>query len=725
MREPKVIIVANRLPVRVQIRKDNWKLIESEGGLATGLSSIYQSKRNIWIGWPGVVLKDGQMKKTISKDLESQRLKPIWLSQKEVNSYYEGFSNETLWPLFHYFASFAKFKHSDWEAYQQVNQRFADKVIELSNDGDTIWIHDYQLLLVPQMVRVKKPKLSIGFFQHIPFPSYELFRMLPWREALLEGILGADLIGFHTYDDERHFLSSVSRILEVPVKGNEITFKERTLVVDAFPMGIDYEKYRQAVLKPKTKSFQNQIKEMTNGKKLMLSIDRLDYSKGIVNRLLAYREFLQQHPENREDLLFFQLIVPSRDKVQQYAELKEEINSLVSEINAQFGTLTWQPIFYFYRSFPLEMIAALYAAADIALVAPLRDGMNLVCKEYIACSVHQDGVLILSEFAGASKELRDAILINPRDQRQVAKAIFSALTMPLEEKKRRMEAMQNIIQKFNIHHWVEIFMNRLKEVKEKQIIMTAKWFNETKQKELIQLYQKSKKRLFLIDYDGTLVSFQNDPLKAIPDTRLKEMIYALCEQPNNTFVLISGRKKETLEEWFNYPQINLIAEHGLWQKQAGGEWQSAASLDVEWKKSIRPILERYEMITPGSFIEEKSASLAWHYRNLEAGLGDKRAQEIKEKLNIIIGAFELQILEGNKVIEVKSIFINKGKAAFEFLKEVHPDWIVAIGDDVTDEDTFKEMPDDALTIKVGNSPSKAAFFVRNVQEVKSFLKKLI
>jgi len=724
MDEPKVIIVSNRLPLRVQIKKEDWKLVDSEGGLATGLGSIYQTGNNIWIGWPGTVINNEEVKEQVTEEFKSQKLMPVWLNQTEIKSFYEGFSNETLWPLFHYFLSFAKFNPYDWEAYKEVNQKFADVVLSYANAHDTIWIHDYQLMLVPAMIRKERPDVSIGFFQHIPFPSYELFRMLPWRKELLTGLLGADLIGFHTFDDERHFLSSVTRILNLPSKGNEVTLEERTLMVDAFPMGIDYEKYHQMASNPKTKIIEEQISQMVGDKKLMLSIDRLDYSKGIVHRLHAYKRFLKNYPEFKEQIVFLQLIVPSRDKVKQYAQLKEEINCLVSEINAQFGTLTWQPIYYFYRSYPIEMVSALYSSADIALVAPLRDGMNLVCKEYIASKIDKNGVLILSEMAGASKELNDAILINPQDQDQVAAAIYEALSMPLDEKVKRMESMQMTIQKFNIHHWVKNFMERLNEVKSKQQSLSVKLLRKPIQTQVQEHFFESKKRLLFLDYDGTLVPFQNDPLNAAPDKELMDLLYYLYKNSKNKVVLISGRKMDILEKWFGNESIDLIAEHGVWMKKSEQEWKCSEHLNNDWKEVLLPILKKYEMLTPGSFVEEKSYSLAWHYRKVETGLGERRAQEIIERLKSIIPGLELQILEGHKVIEIKSIFISKGKAAMEVIQSYKPDFIIAIGDDVTDEDTFRAMPDYALTVKVGSGPSEASFYVKNVNDVRGFLNRL-
>jgi len=724
MEDPKLIIVSNRLPVRVQIKDEEWKYHESEGGLATGLGSIYQEGNNIWVGWPGAIIENEKIRNIIARDFERKNLKAVMLTAEEVDRFYEGFSNETLWPLFHYFPTYASYAPEDWEAYKTANQKFADAVLEIANTGDTIWIHDYQLLLVPQLIRDKKSDVNIGFFQHIPFPSFEVFRLIPWREQLLKGVLGADLIGFHTYDDARHFISAATRILNIQSMANELLIEDRTVLIDAFPMGIDYEKYRNNVFEDKTRKNERKLAQLIADRKLMISIDRLDYSKGILQRLHAYNLFLKKHPESWEHIVFFQLVVPSRDKVPQYATLREEINRLVSDINARYGTLTWQPISYFYRSFPMEMLSALYSSADIALVAPLRDGMNLVSKEYIASKVNRRGVLILSEMAGASKELYEAIIVNPNNREEMADAIRDAISMPEAEQERRMEIMQQTVAKFNVRHWIKNFMERLKEIKIKQQQLSTRVISPHRRQSMAAQYKAAATRLIFLDYDGTLVPFNPDPLRARPDAELLELLRNIYSDPANRLVLISGRKKETLEEWMGELPIDIIAEHGAWLKKANDGWQIAEDLNNEWKSEFLPQLQQFEMRTPGSFIEDKSYSLAWHYRKVDEGFGELRAKELIGNLKYAVVDMGLQLLEGNKVIEIKSANVNKGKAAKEWLKEYPASFTLAIGDDYTDEDTFKAMPENAYTIKVGQGMSVATYYLKNPQEVRVLLQEL-
>lgn len=720
----RVLIVSNRLPIKISYQGNDMVFQNSEGGLATGLNSIYKQNNNLWIGWPGGIVEP-QNEDKVKEHLQSQNLCPVFLTQTDINDFYEGFSNETIWPLFHYFPTYSTFNPNQWDVYRDVNRKFADAILKVATKDDIIWIHDYQLMLVPEMVRKEIPEVSIGFFQHIPFPSYEIFRSLPWRKELLHGLMGADVIGFHTYDDVRHFLSASSRILAVPSMGNELVLKNRRVTVDAFPISIDYKKYRMLAEDTLTKRNERKLRQLINHNKLIISIDRLDYSKGIIPRLQAYQLFLEQHPELRGKVTMIQLVVPSRDNVQKYKELKEEMNRMVSEINGRFSTFGWQPIHHFYRSFPIHLLSALYKAADVALVTPMRDGMNLVSKEYIASKIDQKGVLVLSEMAGAARELSDAMMVNPNDIWDFAEKIYQALNMPEDEQKRRMITMQQTVSKFDIFNWTKNFMEKLDEVKAQQQALFTRSLNATIQQKVGIAYYYSHKRLILLDYDGTLVPFQKQVNAAVPDRELIDLLYKLSTDPNNKVVITSGRDYHTLESWLGKLPVDLIAEHGAWYKDHGKPWRSRRDLNNDWRSEIEHVMDIYARRTPGAFIEEKSYSLAWHYRRVAEGLGELRAQELMEDIKHFVADRGLQMLQGDKVIEIKSISINKGKAAKRWMEKDDYDFIMAIGDDHTDEDTFKAMPGDALTIKVGNNISAANYFLDSYREVRDFLSELV
>jgi trehalose 6-phosphate synthase/phosphatase len=720
----KTIIVSNRLPISLRHRNGRFEFRPSAGGLATGLGSIYKEGENIWIGWPGNTVDDPEQRAEIILELHELKMAPVFLSKADVEEFYEGFSNETLWPAFHYFTQYMVYNPEHWDAYVRVNQKFCDAILKKAGPDDTIWIHDYQLLLLPQMLREALPNATIAFFQHIPFPSYEIIRMIPWRKQLLEGMCGADLIGFHTYDDMRHFLSAVGRITGLSSESGYIQAENRIINVDSFPMGIDYDKFAKQAKSKKTLRFVQEFGKQVEDQKLLLTIDRLDYSKGIPQRIQAFNQLLEQHKELHGKVSMIMIVVPSRDRVQSYKELKEEIDLLVGRINSEYSTLNWVPVHYFYRSFPFEELSAFYNMSDIALVTPLRDGMNLVCKEFVASKTDQTGVLILSEMAGASKELQDAILVNPYDRQGVVDAIYNALSMPLAEQKARMNSMQESLKKYDVFQWVKVFMDRLDHVKKKQEELTSKDVDTKVMNEIQASFKKAKNAVLFLDYDGTLTGFHSDPQKALPDEELKSIVKDLSKLAQ--VVIISGRDKDTLGRWFKGQNIDMIAEHGVWvkRKEDQGDWDLYAEIDDSWKDDIRKIMEYYVLRTPGAFIEEKHHSLVWHYRKVESGLGDLRMRELFSHLKYMARGYNLQVLEGNMVLEIKRPDINKGRAATAMMKGMEYDFILAIGDDWTDEDTFKAMPKNAYSIRVGYAYTQANFNIKSVKQVRQLLQKL-
>jgi trehalose 6-phosphate synthase/phosphatase len=721
----KTIIVSNRLPVSLRLRNGRYDFKPSAGGLATGLGSIYKEGENIWIGWPGNVVDEPEHRAEIVQELQQHKMVPVFLSQKDVEEFYEGFSNETLWPAFHYFTQYIAYNPEHWEAYYRVNRMFCEAILEKASLDDTIWIHDYQLILLPQMLREALPDATIGFFQHIPFPSYEIIRMIPWRKELLLGVCGADLIGFHTYEDMRHFLSAVSRITGLSSESGYIQTENRLINVDSFPMGIDYGKFEKQAKSKKTQKLVQEYRKQLGDHKLILTTDRLDYSKGIPQRIHAFHQLLSEHKELHGKVSMIMIVVPSRDNVQSYKELKEEIDLLVGRINSEYSTLNWVPVHYFYRGFPIEQLSAFYSMSDIALVTPLRDGMNLVCKEFVASKIDQTGVLILSEMAGASKELLDAILVNPNDKQSVVDAIYQALNMQTDEQTERMKAMQKSLRKYDVFQWVDVFMDRLAHVKSKQDELTSKNVDEEVMEEISAAFRNAESPILFLDYDGTLTGFTGNPQDAKPDQELQDLVNSLSKSAQ--VVLISGRDKDTLGAWFEGFSVDLIAEHGVWmkKKEHPEEWELYAEVDDSWKEDIRNIMEYYVLRTPGALIEEKHHSLVWHYRKVEKGLGDLRMRELLSHLKYMARGHNLQVLEGNMVLEIKRPDINKGRAALNLMKGQEHDFILAIGDDWTDEDTFKALPKEAYTIRVGYSYTQADYNIKSFRQARRLLGKLV
>jgi trehalose 6-phosphate synthase/phosphatase len=728
----KTIIVSNRLPLQLSIESGSVSSEPSVGGLATGLKSVHRDSNGLWIGWTGLTQEETphELENEIDKAVSDQQCAAVELTQEDMDGYYYGFSNRTVWPLFHYFMEYAEFDSHNWEIYKKVNAKFAAVVLENIEQGDTVWVHDYQLMLLPQLIKEKRPDVSIGFFLHIPFPSYEVFRTLPWRDQVLQGLLGADLLGFHTYDYERHFLSSVSRILGHEVSFNEITYKDRIVKVDSFPMGIDYEKFH-AFAKAnfqQTDKTQSELQRRldlhattTPDAQMILSIDRLDYTKGIANRIRAFEHFMEKYPEYQEKVRLVMLAVPSRSNVPQYQVLKKEIDELVGRINGKFSTVSWTPIWYFYRSMPFNNLIDLYTSCDVALITPIRDGMNLVAKEYVATRIDRTGVLILSEMAGAAKEMNEALLINPNNMDLIADTIKTALEMPKEEQQKRNKYMQSRLKRYNVEKWAGDFMKKLNEVGDGTETVKAQQLDTTRREEMIAQYKNAGKRIFFLDYDGTLRGFVNNPGDAKPDEALLDLVKNLQAIDQNEVVVISGRDSITLGEWFKDVPVTLIAEHGVLKKNYGTEWTLTETMNNDWVPTVQPILQTFVDRTPGTFIEEKNYSLAWHYRKADPELGEQRANELSNVIKEMTSNHGLSVLSGNKVIEIKSSNVHKGKAANNHILNKNYDFIFCIGDDWTDEFMFQDLPESAYTVKVGITNTAARFYVEDTDQVRKVL----
>ena len=719
---PKNIIVSNRLPVQAQKGNDSWSFTPTSGGLATGMKSVHQEGDSLWVGWPGISsdILDKKSNNQIIQDLADNQLHPVFLNEDELDNFYFGFSNKCLWPLFHYFIEYHQFDNKQWEYYIQVNQKFADAVLEVIEDGDIVWVHDYQLMLCPQMIKDVNPEVTIGFFLHIPFPSFEIFRIFPERERLLNGLLGSDLIGFHTYDYERHFLSSVKRILNFEVNFNIILHHGREIVVNTFPMGIDYKKFEGAAVENlknsslESSELKKQISahKLENKGKLILSIDRLDYTKGVVNRLLAFERFLDTYPEYHDKIRLVMLAVPSRSKVSQYQQLKRQTDEVVGRINGKFATVNWTPVWYYYRSMQFENLIDLYVSSDVAMITPLRDGMNLVAKEYLATRVENDGVLILSELAGSSKELPQALLVNPFDIEQLAQSIKTAIEMPLKEQQERNTISRKRIRRYDIDKWSSNFMNALNEVANKESSSQVQLVNTAVSTKITQAFSKAKNKLLLLDYDGTLVGFHENPNKAVPTETLLNLLEDLSKKEGIDVVIISGRPHEFLEQHFAHLNITLVAEHGLFLKNPSTEWNEKKGMSGEWKEHLLPVLDTFTDNTPGTFIEHKTNSLVWHYRKADPELGIARSVELKTVLSSLLPN-DLTLLDGNKVLELVPANINKGVVALDIFNSKDYDFVLVGGDDVTDENMFMNLPSEVFKIKVGKKKTVADYFIRN------------
>jgi len=731
----RLVIVAYRLPFKITRQKAGYKAVQNSGGLVSAIlalsenfrkNSDYQDQSKIvWIG-----TGDNFSYSESSDKFENEHFDiiPVKIGAKLNDQFYGGFCNDLIWPLFHYFTSYSVFNSSYFEAYNEGNRLFCNEIIKHIKPGDFIWIHDYQLLLLPEMIRKSVPNATIGFFLHIPFPSFEIFRSLPrsWREAIINGMLGADLIGFHTHDYTQHFIKSVKRTTGSECRQNLIFTTDRIVKADAFPIGIDYEKFHNAVTDKAVMKEKLKIMNSLSDQKFIFSVDRLDYSKGLISRLKGYETFLEQNPEWRLKVVFKMVVVPSRDSIDNYKEMKTEIESDVGRINGKYSTLSWRPIIYQYKSLSFNELVALYDISDVGLITPLRDGMNLVAKEFVACQGEHKAVLILSEMAGAAAELTEALIINPTDKNEIANAILAALEMGEDEKKIRLERMQNRIASYSVFTWAFDFFEQTFDIKKQQEIMSIRFINQQIAEKIHTDFEKANRRILFLDYDGTLVNFSKYPELAVIDTKTLEIVWKLTQDPKNSIVIISGRAKEFLEKQFNGIDVTLVAEHGYFIKQSNQQWESTISSDAQWKETVMPIMQEYVNRCNGTFIEEKTGSLAWHYRNADSDFAQLRLHELRDDLaEIIRYKTDFEILEGHKVLEVKSGRYDKGQAAANLLAQNYYDFIMAAGDDNTDEFLFKVMPDFAYSIRVGLRPSLARYNVADTSQLIGLLDTII
>jgi len=730
----KLFVISNRLPVTFTKENDDYLINKSSGGLVSGISAYLASMNSssldksnyYWVGWPGLSFPDKKQTE-IKQDLLKKKLVPVFINEKTMDKFYFGFCNKTIWPLFHYFSAYTLYDNDMWENYKFVNEKFCEIICDMVEPNDTIWIHDYHLMLLPALIRKKINNAKIGFFLHIPFPHFEIFRFLPraWRDKILRGLLGADLIGFHTNDYSRYFLGSVLRLLGFDNHLGEIQLDDRIVKVDTFQMGIDFKSFENLARSEKTKTECSLLKRGLPNQKIILSIDRLDYTKGILNRLRGYQLFLEKNPEWHGKVTMLAITVPSRIGVEKYNQMKREIDEIIGKINGLYSTLIWNPIIYQYRSFYGEQLSALYKLSDIALVTPLRDGMNLISKEYLASRTDNTGVLVLSEMAGASKEMIETITINPNHIENIADAIKKALEMKKEEQIYRNMAIRKRLKANDVIKWANNFLVSLIHIKSKQRTFEKKYLDDNIKNEIIKDYKKAKKKIIFLDYDGTLVPFVDDPARAEPDKILMNLLTELANDQSVHLVIISGRECETLDKWFWSIKCSLVAEHGVWIKKRLKKWKIFRKLDDKWKLQIKPYLETYSKMLAGSFYEEKSHSLVWHFRKSDKLHGEMVSNELTDNLKNITARMSLHVVKGHDIVEIKSIDIDKGTAVKDFNPESNYDFILSIGDDWTDEDMFKALPQNAYTIKVGMAKSYSRFNVYNFMEARSLIKELL
>lgn len=714
-----LINLSNRLPVTI-----GETITKSSGGLVAALDGLSTEQLALkWIGWPGGVVAEerkGEVERLLT---EEYGCLPIFLSEEEAAGHYAGFSNSSLWPLLHYMPSYMRYEPEWWESYHAVNRRFAERALAIARPGDLVWVHDYQLLLVPQMLHAAMPELRIGFFLHTPFPSFEIFRYHPQRTELVRGMLGADLIGFHTFGYMRHFRSAVLRLLGIESEISLLhTESGHRISLGVFPIGINARKFQETLDAPDFAHRLAETRAADADKRIVLSVERMDYTKGILHRIEAIEHFLEEL-EDRDAIKFIFVSVPSREGVEEYQELRAEVEARIGRINGSYATLRSSPIRFIHGSVDFADLCALYAASDVGLVTPLIDGMNLVAKEYIACQREHAGVLILSEFAGAANELFNAILVNPYDAHGVAAALREALALSPEERARRNKPMRERVMKYDAQHWARSFIDELAATEEETATFAPNELAAAARELRTAITAQQPVALFL-DYDGTLREIEREPQAARPNEPVRRLLEALRDRPNLDVTLISGRTSDDLEEWLGEYPFALIAEHGAALRAAGSrQWERLdRGVSYAWKEPVLRVLHSYEQSTPGSFVEEKQTSLVWHYRNTDPEFGTWKAHKLAQELHDLMANQPVEIRHGRKIIEATAAQISKGAAVARLLEERQYALALCAGDDQTDESMFElPEPPPLITIKVGAQPSRARYRLPSPAAFREFL----
>ena len=643
-----MIVVSNRLPVDYQEGPDgetHWK--SSPGGLVTALEPVMRAADGAWIGWTGVADREFD-----PFEHDGISIIPVPLSADELEEYYEGFSNDTLWPLYHDVIAPPSFHREWWDAYVRVNRRFAEAAARAASDGAVVWVQDYQLQLVPRMLRETRPDLVIGFFNHIPFPAYGIYSQLPWRRQVVDGLLGADVIGFQRAADAGNFSRAVRRLFGYKTHGTIIDTpagngETRRVVARHFPISIDAAGFEEIARRPDVQARAREIREsLGNPETIMLGVDRLDYTKGIRHRLKAFGELLRDGRLKVEDVTLVQVASPSRERVETYRQLRDEIELAVGRLNGDYSTLGHQAVAYLHHGYPREEMVALYLAADVMLVTALRDGMNLVAKEYVACRFDADGVLLLSEFTGASDELRQAVLVNPHDIEGLKDAIVESIQMPKRERSRRMRALRRRVRENDVAKWSATFLETLTGAG-----IIAPGVSDPLQAAISTL-ASTERLLVALDFDGTLAPLVDRPEDARATDRSRAAIERLAVADDTRVAIVSGRALASLDEVASPPDGTLLSgSHGVeLQLDPAGVTIDLRDSEMAKLERLSSIVEEVAAGADGAWIERKPAGLALHTRRLNTTAGTALQHSARDKVEA----------------ELLGITVRTGKAVLEF-----------------------------------------------------------
>ncbi|GAV63011.1 Glyco_transf_20 domain-containing protein/Trehalose_PPase domain-containing protein [Cephalotus follicularis] len=780
----KIIIVSNFLPLNAQkdTKSGRWCFNLDEDALLLHLKDGFSSDTDVvYVGSLKVDVGASEQEEVSQKLLDEFNCVPTFLPPELHGKFYHGFCKQYLWPLFHYMLPFSsdqgnQFDRSLWQAYVSANKIFADKVMEVINpEDDYVWVHDYHLMVLPTFLRKHFYRVKLGFFLHSPFPSSEIYRTLPIRDEILKALLNADLIGFHTFDYARHFLSCCSRMLGLDYESKRgyigLDYFGRTVNIKILPVGIHMGRLECALNHPSSSIKIQEIREQFKGKKLILGVDDMDIFKGISLKLLAIEQLLEQHQELRGKLTLVQIVNPARSTGKDVQEAKRETYRTTKRINDTFGFPGYEPVILIDRPVPLYEKTAYYALAECCIVNAVRDGMNLTPYKYIVCrqgtpkmdealeiatGSPRTSALVVSEFIGCSPSLSGAIRVNPWDIDAVADAVTLAITMPDIEKQLRHEKHYRYVSSHDVAYWARSFVHDLERACNDhytkrcwgigfglsfRILSLSPSFRKLSIDHIVSAYKKTCRRAIFLDYDGTVVPHAS--IIKSPSPEVISVLNNLCSDPMNTVFIVSGRGKSSLSDWFaRCENLGIAAEHGYfirWRRTSNWETSSLVA-DCDWKRIAEPVMKSYTEATDGSYIETKESALVWHHQDADPDFGSCQAKELLDHLENVLTNEPVVVKRGQHIVEVKPQGVTKGLVAEKVLLTMirgtkPPDFVMCIGDDRSDEDMFESIlktgyssslpnPPEIFACTVGQKPSKAKYYLDDTTDVLMLLQGL-
>ncbi|KAJ7555141.1 hypothetical protein O6H91_05G024000 [Diphasiastrum complanatum] len=774
----RAIIVANILPLHAQRRADNlcWSFSWDEDSLLLQLKDgLPEDMEVLYVGCLKVEVELSEQDEVAANLLENFNCVPAFLPPELRARFYHGFCKQQLWPLFHYALPLTpdnggRFDRSLWQAYVSVNKVFADKVMEvISPDDDYVWVHDYHLMVLPTFLRKRFNRIRLGFFLHSPFPSSEIYRTLPVREHILRALLNADLIGFHTFDYARHFLSCCSRMLGLEYESKRgyigLEYYGRTVGIKIMPVGIHMGQLEAGLRHSDTEWRIGELKAQFDGKIVLLGVDDMDIFKGIGLKFLAMEELLNQHPKWRGKVVMVQIANPARGKGKDVLEVQHEAYTVAKRINERYGREGYQPVLLIDRHVPYYERIAYYTMAECCIVTAVRDGMNLIPYEYIVCRqgilssdeaswTPKKSMLIVSEFIGCSPSLSGAIRVNPWNIEAAAEAMNTAITMPESEKQARHEKHYKYVSSHNVAYWAQSFISDLERTCREhsrrrcygigfglgfRVVALDPNFRKLLTEHIVSAYKRSGYRAILLDYDGTMVSQAS--MNKTPSPEVISLLNTLCSDPNNAVFIVSGRGRQILNDWFSScKNLGLAAEHGYfyrWHQDA--EWQTCVPVtDFDWKQVALPVMRLYTESTDGSSVEMKESALVWHHRDADPDFGSWQAKELLDHLESVLASEPVSVKSGQYIVEVKPQGVSKGVVVGRLLSSMAnrgttPDFVVCVGNDRSDEDMFESIEKsmasqsplaEVFACTVGQKPSKARYYLDDTVDVVKMLQGL-